>query len=492
MANNQSLPNEGRVAYEHDASPLTKDDIDRIMHRIREEVACEQSSRAQATDGTAAESAPSPLPGAGIGPSAERLAGLPGNRVEDFLLDDDEAFLENAYRRILNRELDQGGRERFLTKLKAKRISKLEVLARLRYSPEGWANGVPMRGGLAVRGLTKAVFRVPILGYLPALLMHLIRLPVAVANQERTTEDLWKAINENGKADNERLAGLESEQASLLYKHQDLKRTLLDSQRRLNLLLEEARRRLPEPFDREQVATLTAAADHWLDAHYVSFEDAFRGTRAEIKQRAEVYLELIRSAGAGTEERPVIDLGCGRGELLELLKDHALVARGIDLNQLLIKECRDSGFEVIEADAIDYLRKLHQASVGAITGLHIIEHIPFNQLVQLLDECLRVLKPGGLVAFETPNPENLRVGACNFYFDPTHLHPLPPLMSRFLLEARGYVAVEIKRLSEYRAVESLPLAPAETPDAQALNRIIEFLNAHFAAAPDYAVIGYKA
>ncbi|WP_165741788.1 class I SAM-dependent methyltransferase [Candidatus Thiosymbion oneisti] len=487
------------------------------MHRIREEVAFEHSSRAQVTPGAMAESAPSPIPAAGVEPFAEWPSGPPGNRVEDFLLADDEAFLENAYRRILNRDLDHGGRERFLAKLKAKQISKLEVLAHLRYSPEGRANGVPIRGGLAVRGLMKAVFRVPILGYLPALLIHLIRLPVAVANQERTTEDLWQAINENreivnkkvdnenfwdvvnGKADNGRLAELESklaalasEQARLLHKYQDQKRTLLDSQRRLNLLLEEARKRLPEPFDREQVATLAAAADHWLDAHYVSFEDAFRGTRVEIKQRAEVYLELIRAAGAGTEERPVIDLGCGRGELLELLKDHALVARGIDLNQLLVEECRDTGFEVIEADAMDYLRKLHQASIGAITGLHLIEHIPFNQLVQLLDECLRVLKPGGLVAFETPNPENLRVGACHFYFDPTHLHPLPPLMSQFLLEARGYVAVEIKRLSEHRSVESLPLSPAETPDAQALNRVIEFLNANFAAAPDYAVVGYKA
>jgi len=98
-----------RAAYEHDASPLTKDDIDRIVHRIREEVACGQSSRAEATGGTAAESAPAPIPEAGVGPSAERRAGLSGKRVEDFLLADDEAFLENAYRRILNRNLDQGG-----------------------------------------------------------------------------------------------------------------------------------------------------------------------------------------------------------------------------------------------------------------------------------------------------------------------------------------------------------------------------------------------
>jgi len=157
-----------------------------------------------------------------------------------------------------------------------------------------------------------------------------------------------------------------------------------------------------------------------------------------------------------------------------------------------VEHCLSIGLEVIEADALDFLNDLPANSVGAVTGLHIIEHIPFDRLVRLLDECVRVLCPGGVVVFETPNPENLVVGACNFWYDPTHLHPLPPNVSRFLLEARGFVSVEIKRLSESRVVDALAEVPRAQPEAEYLNRIVAYLNKYFAAEPDYAVIGYKA
>jgi O-antigen chain-terminating methyltransferase len=321
------------------------------------------------------------------------------------------------------------------------------------------------------------------------------------AEKERTTQEYWQALN--GKVDKQlyfkgndqitdALTAIRSTHQELFVRIHEQKVTVLDQQRRLALLLEEARKRMPKPFEQDQVAAMADAADHWLDAHYLSFEDVFRGTRDDIKERVEVYLPLIRSVNAGTEERPLLDLGCGRGELLEVLKENGLSGRGIDQNQILIQQCAEAGLEVVEADAIEYLAALPAASVGAITGLHIIEHIPFARLVRLLDESLRVLKPGGAVAFETPNPENLLVGACNFYYDPTHLHPLPPPVSQFLLEARGFTKVEIKRLTENRTVETLPLAPLDEPDSEHLNQVVDFINGHFGAAPDYAVIAYKA
>jgi SAM-dependent methyltransferase len=188
------------------------------------------------------------------------------------------------------------------------------------------------------------------------------------------------------------------------------------------------------------------------DAFYVSFEDRFRGTRDQVKARVRVYLPLVGDVGAGTRERPVVDIGCGRGEWLEVLRDEGLVARGVDLNGVMVEEGRGRGFDVTQADALAYLRAQADASVGAVTGIHVVEHLGVEAVVALLDECRRVVRPGGLCIFETPNPTNLRVGASQFYIDPTHRTPLHPDTLAFLAEWRGLVDVRI-----------LPLHPMDDP-----------------------------
>ena len=247
-------------------------------------------------------------------------------------------------------------------------------------------------------------------------------------------------------------------------------------------MLEEARKRLPEPISTQQIENMLTEEDHLLDAFYVSFEDQFRGTRADIKQRATEYLPVVMAAKAGTPKAPILDIGCGRGEWLELLHEHELVAQGVDLNRIMIKQCQDLGFDVIESDAIQYLRTLKNNSLGAVTGMHIIEHIPFKRLIALFDEVLRVLKPGGVAIFETPNPENLIVGACNFYYDPTHLNPLPPEPMRFVMEARGYGTIEILRLHPYSE---------ETMIKEGAEQVKQTLNGLLFGAQDYALVAYK-
>jgi O-antigen chain-terminating methyltransferase len=254
--------------------------------------------------------------------------------------------------------------------------------------------------------------------------------------------------------------------------------TLLDNQRRLNLLLEEARKRLPEPFSIEQVKAIAKEEDHIFDAMYVAFEDKFRGTRKDIQQRQEVYLPIIEDALKETDQALVLDMGCGRGEWLELLHIHNISAAGVDLNCIMIKECDERGLKATEADILDYLRPLKNASVAVITGFHIIEHLPFKVLIALFDECLRVLKPGGVIIFETPNPENLLVGACNFYTDPSHHNPLVPETMRFTIEQRGFEKTEIKRLHKYS-------------DFYETTSEDEFIKTHFYNEMDYAIIGHK-
>jgi len=284
---------------------------------------------------------------------------------------------------------------------------------------------------------------------------------------------------------------LEQELAEIRRQILDHKRSIVDQQRRLTLLLEEARKRLPDPLDTEQLAAFSGEADRVLDAMYVSFEDCFRGTRADIKQRLSAYLPSL-PPGVGSGFAPAVDLGCGRGEWLELLKEHDLTATGIDLNRMMAECCREQGLTVVEADALAYLREQPDNSLGLITGFHIIEHLPLRTLVALFDEALRVLKPSGMVIFETPNPENLVVGACNFYMDPTHRNPMPPVMTQFLIEARGFVRVEIRRMNQQVLNDPLRLLESGTPGAAELNPLIQMAKEHYFAAPDYAVVAYKA
>jgi SAM-dependent methyltransferase len=259
----------------------------------------------------------------------------------------------------------------------------------------------------------------------------------------------------------------------------NFKRNLLDQERRLGYLLTEARKRLPEPISTPQIESMLKEEAHVLDSMYASFEDQFRGTRADIRQRQTIYIPLVRQAQAGSSDSPVVDLGCGRGEWLELLRDEGLIARGVDLNRVFLASCREMALEVSEQDAVAFLSNIKSDSVGAVTAFHLVEHLPHKILIALFDEALRVLKPGGIVIFETPNPENLLVGACNFYTDFTHINPLPPEPLRFLLEARGFVTTEIKRVHPFGHFKDLEVMAPE-------------LARFFTGAQDYALIGYKA
>jgi SAM-dependent methyltransferase len=219
-----------------------------------------------------------------------------------------------------------------------------------------------------------------------------------------------------------------------------------------------------------------------FDSFYLAFENKFRGTRAEIKQRARVYVPFLKKARVGKPESPVLDLGSGRGEWLELLRDEGLVGRGIDLNEFMVSECVERKLDVAHADAIQYLGTLDTDSQGAVTALHLIEHLPFAVLAKLFAESLRVLQPGGICIFETPNPDNLQVGSNRFYSDPTHLHPLPSAFTKFVMSITGFERLEV-----------LPLHPDDnavplTDQAAPFER---FAHEMFFGAQDYAVIGRK-
>jgi SAM-dependent methyltransferase len=184
-----------------------------------------------------------------------------------------------------------------------------------------------------------------------------------------------------------------------------------------------------------------------LDSFYFNFENRFRGSKKEIKARVAFYLPFIRKARAGSARRPILDLGCGRGEWLELLKEEKLVSRGVDLNTTMIAHCKAHRLKAQLGDAVEHLRSLRANSHGAITGFHIIEHLPFEILMDLFGEARRVLQPGGVAIFESPNCKNLVVGASNFNIDPTHRNPVFPETAEFMLASHGFEEIRIEYLS---------------------------------------------
>jgi 2-polyprenyl-3-methyl-5-hydroxy-6-metoxy-1,4-benzoquinol methylase len=262
-----------------------------------------------------------------------------------------------------------------------------------------------------------------------------------------------------------------------------LKTNLNLQERRLTMFLEEARKRLPNPLDKEQLGFLAEEERHALDALYLALEDQFRGSREEIKERLRIYLPILKEAKLGSKKMPILDVGCGRGEWLELLKEQNLKAQGVDVNRVLAESCREQGLDVIEQDVIVHLRSLPDASLGAVTGFHIIEHLPFEVVVKLIDEIVRVLKPDGVAILETPNPENVLVGSHTFYLDPTHRNPLPSALIKFIVEARGLCRVEVMNLHSpnvHRVKEA------------GLDEITKRFNDLFYGPMDYAVVARKA
>ena len=202
---------------------------------------------------------------------------------------------------------------------------------------------------------------------------------------------------------------------------------------------------------------LPPASQHF----YRALEDRHRGSRELIKSRLCVYLPYVTAAAAlhpDLSALAVLDAGCGRGEWLELLKDHHIPAVGVDTDADMLAACAGLGLTVHHADVLVYLQGCADHSLLALTGFHIAEHLPFPQLQDLFAQAWRVLVPGGLLILETPNPENLAVGTASFYIDPTHQRPLPMQLLSFLAEHQGFAPVKLLRLQEeQRLTQNLPV-----------------------------------
>ncbi|CAN7443763.1 class I SAM-dependent methyltransferase [Caballeronia sp. LjRoot31] len=226
------------------------------------------------------------------------------------------------------------------------------------------------------------------------------------------------------------------------------------------------------------------------DSFYRALEDRFRGEREDIKQRQSVYLPLIDALRERTE-KPGLDIGCGRAEWLELLKDHGMQVSGIDLNADFVESARVLGLDVSQGDAIAFVRDLPPGELGFISAFHVVEHIDFSMMLDLLSYARSALDDHGFLLLETPNPANLTVGANTFYLDPTHERPLPPTLLAFAAEYAGFERAFVVPVNRHLIQNPLELWPADMPGATALNNAVGALNDTLMQAPDYAVVAFK-
>lgn len=197
----------------------------------------------------------------------------------------------------------------------------------------------------------------------------------------------------------------------------------------------------------------SAAVDDFL----ASLEAAFRGPVQDLQaQLARDYLPQLQALRAQLGDGPCLDLGCGRGVWLQLLQEQGFAARGIDLNAGAVSQAQAQGLDAHCGDALAWLRAQPEGSALAITAFHLVEHLPFALRLALVTECARVLRPGGLLILETPNPENIWVATHTFHHDPTHSQPLTPDSLEFLVNYCGLQTVAVPRLHPYPPEAGLP------------------------------------
>lgn len=223
------------------------------------------------------------------------------------------------------------------------------------------------------------------------------------------------------------------------------------------------------------------------DFDYAGFEERFRGSEAEIKCRHRRYLQHMNGNG------PVLDIGCGRGEFLELLRESGIEARGVDLNLDMVLLCREKGLEVWHGDAFAYLDDVPDGSLGGIFSAQFIEHFPPRDIIRLTQVCHRKLKPRGVLLFETVNASCLTVFARSFFLDPSHVWPFHPETLRFLFEGEGFREISVEFASPVETSSTLPHLDASMvgADAPRFNRCVDLLNELVFGYQDFAIVGRK-
>ncbi|PSL14114.1 O-antigen chain-terminating methyltransferase [Marinobacterium halophilum] len=424
-----------------------------------------------------------------------RLPAKPVYHYREFLPFDDEAFVQNAFLCILQREPDSSGLQSYLDKLR-NGMEKQGVLAELSGSEEAQRYGVRIRGLKGYRmiarlrrvralrplahralGLYRRICELPnseeMSHYRASVLQQLSQMSRQLRQAERTVDGCLHQLEQHNLKQTELHQGIQQELSTVRKQSANLSHKVAYQQQALAASATSTGTK----SDSQSVALTSAVVDNMdISAFYVAFEDACRGTREEIRAKMTPWLAYLPKPESGGNR--VLDIGCGRGEWLQLLGEQHYLATGLDINPVMVNSCLEQGLDVCAEDALAWLRAQPDASLCAITAFHVIEHVPFELLLRWTTEARRVLQPGGVLIFETPNPENLLVGSHTFYHDPTHRNPITPALLEFLAEYCGYTNSELVRLHPY----------PEDARVSGNDPLTERVNGHLCGPQDIALV----
>jgi O-antigen chain-terminating methyltransferase len=240
---------------------------------------------------------------------------------------------------------------------------------------------------------------------------------------------------------------------------------------------------------RESPAPIESALE---DVEYVGFENRFRGSEALISRRLQDYLPLFASCSN------VLDVGCGRGELLDLFKTQGIASRGIDTNAAMVARCRDRGLDVEQADALAYLERQPDGSLGGLTAIQVVEHLQPADLLRFLRLAYDKLRPGAPMVLETINAACWAAFFDAYIRDLTHARPLHPSTLEYYVRACGFSAVDVQFREPVDEHDRLAhVTPSATSDpalaqiAAVVNANADKLNARMLSYRDYAVVARR-
>lgn len=228
----------------------------------------------------------------------------------------------------------------------------------------------------------------------------------------------------------------------------------------------------------------SAQDDVYGGLDYFEFENHFRGSRAQIKNSQRIYMDYFKG------KKKVIDLGCGRGEFLELLKENGIGGYGVDLYPEFVDLCKAKGLRAVCADAVTVLEDEQDAD-GIFAG-QLIEHLSFGELIHLTELAYARLLPGSYLIFETPNPMSLAIYSHSFYMDPSHNKPVHPLTIQYVLEKAGFKDIRIIFTESSRLPVEIPELELEhAENLKEFNAAMKAVENTLFGSQDYAVVARK-
>lgn len=346
--------------------------------------------------------------------------------------------------------------------------------------------GVAVSGG--VKGLFKRVIEKAIRWYVHPILAQLHRMHGAIDRLMHEMADMLKSANDRLEAfekENlpERVRALEGDRFA-----ERIGR--LERAWRQAAPTGERPEEVPGPAAAKKLSPARFSSDKPFHFDYYWFESIHRGDREVIKKRLQPYLQFFLGCSN------VIDIGCGRGEFLELLGERGVKSYGIDIESDAVQYCADLDLDVRQEEALEHLASLPDETLDGAFLAQVAEHLAPGELIDLVGLLYSKMKSGGHVIVETPNPQCLLIFASFFYADLSHVQPIHPETMRFLLVSAGFHDIDVQFINPVPRNQRLAkIARGEKVESEAwmseLNENLEKLNSVLFSYMDYAAIGRK-